>query len=96
MRRPNGNHPEVVSSELLPRQPHALPVRSVANELGVDPSVGLNDADVERRRRLFGHNFLTTHKPVSDLALQTRQLGNNPVMALLAMALSYSVSGNRQ
>ena len=83
--------PAVVSPELLPRQPHALRVDSVAHELGVDPSVGLTDAEIERRRQLFGRNFLATRKPVSDLALLARQL-TSPVMALLAAAMGLSFS----
>ena len=59
----------VVSPELLPRHPHALPVADVASELGVDPSVGLSQVEVERRCQLFGPNLLATRKPVSDLAL---------------------------
>ena len=59
----------VVSPELLPQHPHALPVATVACGLRVDPSVGLNEAEVERRRRLFGRNLLAARKPVSDLAL---------------------------
>lgn len=81
----------MVSSELLSRQPHALPVESVAHELGVDPSVGLNDAEIERRQSLFGRNLLATRKPVSNLALLARQL-TSPVMALLAAAMALSFS----
>jgi Ca2+-transporting ATPase len=79
----------VVSSELLPQQPHALPVTDVAYELGVDPSVGLNEAEIERRRRLFGRNLLLTRKPVSDLALLARQFAS-PVVVLLAVAMAVS------
>ena len=79
----------VVSPELLPQQPHALPVTDVACELRVDPSVGLSEAEVERRRQLFGRNLLATRKPVSDLALLARQFAS-PVVALLAAAMAVS------
>ena len=81
----------VVSPELLPRHPHALPVTDVAGELRVDPSVGLSEAEVERRRQLFGRNLLATRKPVSDLALLARQFAS-PVVALLAAAMAVSFS----
>ena len=79
----------VVSPELLPQHPHALPVADIACGLRVDPSVGLNEAEVERRRRLFGRNLLATRKPVSDLALLARQFAS-PVVALLAAAMAVS------
>jgi Ca2+-transporting ATPase len=81
----------VVSPELLPQQPHALPVAGVACALGVDPSVGLNEAEIEQRRRLFGPNLVTTRKPVSDLTLLARQFAS-PVVALLAAAMAVSFS----
>ena len=77
--------------ESLPRYAHASPVADVASALGVDPSVGLSEAEVERRYQLFGRNLLATHKPVSDIALLARQFAS-PVVALLAAAMALSLS----
>jgi hypothetical protein len=43
---------EVVAPGLLPHLPHALITAKVAAEPGVDPTVGLTDADVERQAAL--------------------------------------------
>lgn len=79
----------VTSPELLPRHPYARPVDGVVNELSVDRSIGLSEAEVERRRRRFGRNLLATRKPVSDVTLLVRQFAS-AVMALLAAAMVVS------
>jgi Ca2+-transporting ATPase len=81
----------VISAESLPQQPHALPVVGVAGQLGVDPSVGLDEMEVERRRRLFGRNLLAARRPVSDIMLLVRQFAS-PVVVLLAAAMVVSFS----
>lgn len=81
----------MISAESLPQSPHALPVPGLADQLGVDPSVGLGKAEVERRRQLFGRNLLATRKPASDVMLLGRQFAS-PVVALLAAAMVVSFS----
>ncbi|WP_123024430.1 cation-translocating P-type ATPase [Mycolicibacterium stellerae] len=81
--------PEVVAPGLLPQLPHTLTAARVASELGVDPTVGLTDADVERQRRRYGRNLLAARKPVSDATLLVRQFVS-PVVALLAAAMTVS------
>jgi len=44
-------------------EPHALPAQAVAAALDVDPTVGLADAEVVRRRRRYGRNELHRHPP---------------------------------
>lgn len=77
-------------AELLPRLPHAIPAAAVADQLDLDPSVGLSAAEVERRQLLFGRNLLQTRKPTSDLILLARQFAS-PVVALLAAAMAVSL-----
>ncbi|SOX55278.1 ATPase [Mycobacterium ahvazicum] len=81
----------VASPELLPQLPHAMSAADIAVRLGVDPAVGLNAAEVERRQLLFGRNLLQTRKPTSDLILLVRQFAN-PVVALLAAAMAVSLT----
>ena len=59
--------------------------------MGVDPSVGLSEAEVERRLKQFGPNLLTTRKPASETTLILRQLTSS-VVALLAAAMALSLA----
>lgn len=81
----------VMSAELLPQHPHALPVASLADQLAVDPSVGLSAVEVERRQRLFGRNLLATRKPITNMMLVLRQFAS-PVVGLLTAAMLVSLA----
>ena len=58
--------------------------------LRVDPTVGLDDAEVAHRRRVVGPNLLTAPSPVSEFRLLVRQL-LSPVVALLAAGMVLSL-----
>ncbi len=71
--------------------PHALSGARVANALAVDPTVGLDRRQVERRLRRFGPNLLTIRGPISDVRLVARQFAGS-VVALLVAATVLSLA----
>jgi Ca2+-transporting ATPase len=75
----------------LPAPPHALTADAVAQQLRVDPALGLSETDVLLRRKTFGRNLLKKRKQVSELRLLVRQF-TSPVVALLAGAMALSLA----
>ena len=57
----------------MPETAFALPVAEVAKVLGSDPGLGLDPAEVERRRDAFGENRLRAQKRKSTFAILTHQ-----------------------
>jgi P-type Ca2+ transporter type 2C len=86
-RAPNGN--TAVSLEqgtsTLVSAPHAAPTSEVARSLGVDPALGLDDAEVELRRARFGPNRLQTIRPRAWWRILLDQFASL-VVALLGVA----------
>jgi len=68
-----------------PSDPWALPVDVVARSLGVDPTVGLRAADVERRAAQSGPNALEPEQPESVLSM-IREAATEPFVLLLLAA----------
>ena len=68
-----------------PPDPWALPVDVVARSLGVDPTLGLRAADVERRAAQSGPNALEPEEPESVLSM-IREAATEPFVLLLLAA----------
>jgi Ca2+-transporting ATPase len=74
-----------------PQHPHALPITSIADALGVDVRVGLTEEEAELRLKQFGQNLLVTREPVTDTNLILRQFATS-VGALLIAAMGLSLT----
>lgn len=73
----------------LPANPFARPAAVIAEELGVDTSLGLTDADVNQRRERFGANVVIRDAGRSLWIIAGRQF-YSIVIALLAVAAGIS------
>ena len=72
---------------------HAMDASAVATRLGVDPSVGLSQAMVADRQRLYGPNQLPQPGQPSALRLFLGQFANAPSLLLAAGALLSVATG---
>lgn len=72
-------------SPLSPDSAHHHPWENVADDLGVDPDVGLSDQEVDERRQRFGRNALEEASPTPWWRLLWDQVAN-PVVVLLVVA----------
>jgi P-type Ca2+ transporter type 2C len=68
--------------------PHAASVVDVLAALRVDPDVGLDPAEVERRRRSVGRNTLEVRPPLSWWSILGDQLRSAVVVLLAAAAVA--------
>lgn len=55
---------------------HSLPFEAVLKELTTEPDVGLSDAEVLERRKLYGENALNEGSKVSPLTILIHQVAN--------------------
>jgi Ca2+-transporting ATPase len=74
----------VTQVERIPA-PHALPAAEVADRLAVDPTVGLDSAEAERRLSAYGPNELEPPRRASVLA-SVVDAATEPFVVLLALA----------
>ena len=70
---------------MLPESPHALPLAELLRQLRVSSSDGLSDDEVDRRRRRFGPNTITSLRAASAMRLLLHQF-KSPVVYLLGSA----------
>ena len=75
-----------------PSSAFAVPASAVCDQLGVDATAGLGEADAARRLGLNGPNRLRSEPRLSRLALVARQFGNSMVLLLVgAAAISVAI-----
>jgi P-type Ca2+ transporter type 2C len=75
-----------------PSSAFAVPASAVCDQLGVDATAGLGEADAARRLGLDGPNRLRREPRLSRLALVARQFGNSMVLLLVgAAAISVAI-----
>jgi Ca2+-transporting ATPase len=74
-----------------PSDPSLREAADVAHELGVDPAVGLDDAEAARRLAADGPNELRSRPPV-PLWRKVLEQFRDPLVALLLVAVAISVS----
>lgn len=72
---------------------HAIATSALRESLGVDPAVGLSDAEVLNRRTRFGENRLPEPPRESDIRRFLRQLQSPLVLVLIAAATVATVIG---
>jgi len=70
----------------LPQTAWSTPTETLLEQLEVDPSVGLSDAQVDARRESFGANILDTAKPRSAWRILINQFQNLVILLLAAAA----------
>lgn len=83
MNSSSGEHP--VSDLLSTLNPHARSAEDIAADLSVDPSTGLSEDEVQRRRREVGRNVLREDSGATWWQLLCAQVAN-PVVVLLVAA----------
>jgi Ca2+-transporting ATPase len=83
------SEPDNNSSEAVVETAWARPAEAVLESLGVDPQRGLDDRDVEDRRRRHGSNELREARRVSAWEILVRQF-KSLIVALLVVAAAVS------
>ncbi|GHH78003.1 cation-translocating P-type ATPase [Promicromonospora soli] len=92
MATPRSAQPSSVAAPAgLPFDPSVRAADDVARELGVDPSVGLNEAEAARRLAADGPNQLRSRPPV-PLWRKVLDQFRDPLVALLLVAVAISVT----
>jgi Ca2+-transporting ATPase len=94
-RRANGGQPTDPASTQPAGPPfHAWGIDRVVQELGVDPAVGLDVAEAEARRLVYGPNVLAGIEPRSAVAIVAGQVLTVPTAVLAAAALLSALLGD--
>lgn len=83
----------VHKDEELPPDAHGIAISTLRESLGVDPAVGLPDAEVLSRRSRFGENRLPEPPRESEIRRFLRQLQSPLVLVLIAAAAIATVIG---
>lgn len=89
----NTDPAHVLKDDELSRSAHAIAISTLRESLGVDPAVGLSDAEVQSRRSRFGENRLPAPPRESEIRRFLRQFHSPLVLVLIAAATVATVIG---